>query len=152
MEPAGHFYTLKRGKVCRSGRVEMLGKCSLSLRYCTYTPTEAGFFYGGRCWSCTVAHVLCLHLHCGWMEDRAKCFHFSASIARSTRKDILTDRTDRVERSDRFHSFEGCLQCCSLKGTNRNFKRIPHVAIFRSESVFVLFVATCWAHFLNSSV
>lgn len=142
MEPAGHFYTLKR-----SGRGEMLGKCSLSLIYCTYTPTEAGFFYGGRCWSCTVAHVLCLHLHCGWMEDRAKCFHFSASIARSTRKDILTDRTDRVERSDRFHSFEGCLQCCSLKGTNRNFKQIPYVAIFRSESVFVLFVATCWAHF-----
>lgn len=71
----------------------------LPLIYCTYTPTEAGLFLRGRCSSCTVAHVLCLHLHCGWkdgwmvgwMEDRAKSFHLSASIVRSSRKDFLPD-------------------------------------------------------------
>lgn len=32
---------------------------------CTCTPTEAGVFLRGRCSSCTVAHVLWLHLRCG---------------------------------------------------------------------------------------
>lgn len=32
------------------------------------------------------------------MEDRAKCFHISVSIVRSSRKDILTDRKREREQ------------------------------------------------------
>jgi len=35
------------------------------------------------------------------MEDRAKCFHVSASILRSSRKDILTDRKRERERESK---------------------------------------------------
>lgn len=43
-----------------------------------------------KLYSCPCALVF--HLRCGWMEDRAKCFYLSASILRSVRKDLLTNR------------------------------------------------------------
>lgn len=75
------------------------------LIYSTYIPTEVGLFLRGRCSSCTVAHVLyalCFtYAVVGWMEDRAKCFHLSASIVMSSGKDILTDRKERHSRKKR---------------------------------------------------
>lgn len=76
------------------------------------------------------------------MEDRAKCFHLSASIVRSSRKkDILTDRNERESREKRYISqFSRMLTVLQSQGSkSNNKKRILHVDVFRSESVCVLF-------------
>lgn len=86
-----------------------------------------------KLYSCPCA--LIFHLRCGWMEDRAKCFYLSASILRSVRKDLLTNRKEREresrKKSSRFHSIQGCLQCCSLRGANETkVKRILRVEFY----------------------
>lgn len=94
--------TVWRGKVCWSGRVVDVGSTHtlVPLIYSTYTPTDPWFFLRGRCSSCTVAHVLCLHLRCGWMEDRAKCFPLERQHCDKT--SWLTGREIEQEKKKRW--------------------------------------------------
>lgn len=93
-------------------------------------------------YSCPCA--LFVHLRCGRMEDRAKCFR----IVRSSRKDSLTDRKerDRAGEGGRFHSFQGCLQCCSLRGANQTNKKKEYCMLIVSDlSRRVFCFTTCWS-------
>lgn len=135
-------------------RVEMWGIHTHCRLYCTYTPTEAGFFFKRvvlELYSCPCA--LSRLLRCGWMEDGAKCFHLSTSIVKSSRIDILTDRKKEErwsrKKSDRFHSFQGCLQCCSLREANQKKKKEKEycMLLFSDLSQHVLFcylLVTLW--------
>lgn len=70
----------------------------------------------------------------GWMEDRAKCFHLSNSIVRTSRQDILPNRMRvRAGGSNRIACFQGCPRFCSVKGG------ILHADSFRAQSACVLF-------------
>lgn len=75
------------------------------------------------------------------MEDRAKCFHVSVSIVRSSRKDILTvrKRDGAGENKAIFTVFSRVLTVLySLMRANQT-QRKKNVDVFRSESERDLF-------------
>lgn len=144
------------------GRVEVKGIHSTYVLFSShilYTHTHRGRILFKRAvlklYSCPCALSFTYAVD-GWMEDRAKCFHLSASILRSVRKDLLDQREREREsrkKSSRFHSFQGCLQCCSLRGANETkVKRILRVDFFSDLSQRVFCFATCWSGFSNPSI
>lgn len=72
------------------------------LIYSTHTSTEAGILFKRavlKLYSCPCALSFTYAVD-GWMEDRAKCFHLSASILRSVRKDLL-DQQEREREQEK---------------------------------------------------
>lgn len=90
----------------------------------------------------------------GWRTEPNVSTWAPALWGAAKKTSSLIAKRDRAWKSDRFHSFWECLQCCSLRGANQEKrKKILHDDIFRSELARVLFCfATVLVEFINPSI
>lgn len=134
-EAEGGVTVWRSGRCCWSGGVEVEGSAHTHITHTfissqiTYVRThgELDSFEEGAARAAHLPVCYVFHLRCGWMEDRAKCFHSRSSRKKKPWPTVTSDRAGEKKVID-FTVLEDAYSAVVSGGGSKSNQKIKNTA------------------------